>query len=297
MARNQLTDTIVARATPPGEGGVAIVRLSGPDAIRIAGAIFDGPDLSMLPGGRIVHGWVRMPPHDSSISPSDETLTSVMRAPHSYTGEDVVEINCHGGMRITEEIIDACVSLGARRAERGEFTERAFLNGRLDLAQAEAVLDLVRARTRSGLSAACYQLSGALSDRLRSVADRLAASLSRIETGLEFAEDDLRVGEPEAERETVALVCETVSELLGTYRRGKLMTDGATVAIIGAPNVGKSSLMNAILGEERAIVSPIPGTTRDLVEGEVELDGLRVRLVDTAGLRVVLLMLSCGKTA
>lgn len=276
------TDTIVARATPPGEGGIAVIRVSGPDSIQIVTDLFDGnTQLDTVPSGRIVHGWIRIP--ESNIA--DEVVIAVMRAPHSYTTEDTVEISCHGGMRIVDEIVSACVARGARRAERGEFTERAFLNGRLDLAQAEAVLDLIRARTRSGLAAACYQLTGLMSERLHSVRDRIAEALTRIEAGLEFSDDGLDIGDPVAETESVSTALDTVRRLRGTYDRGRLMTDGATVAIVGPPNVGKSSLMNAVLGAERAIVSPIPGTTRDLVEGEAEIEGLRVRLIDTAGLR------------
>ena len=275
-------DTIVARATPPGEGGIAVVRMSGPDAIRIAVELFDGAaSLDTLPTGRIVHGWIRIP--ESNLA--DEVVLALMRAPHSYTTEDVVEISCHGGMRIVEEIVSACVERGARRAERGEFTERAFLNGRLDLTQAEAVLDLIRSRTRSGLAAACYQLTGQMSERLRDIRERIASSLTQIEASLEFADEDLGIGELSVEVESISGALDSVHQLRETYDRGRIMTEGATVAIVGPPNVGKSSLMNAILGMERAIVSPIPGTTRDLVEGEAEIDGLRVRLVDTAGLR------------
>jgi len=282
-----MTDTIVALATPPGEGGIAIVRLSGPQAVSIADALFRGRStLADLPSHRLAYGRLALP---SGSNPADavqdEVLVSVMRAPHSYTREDVVEINCHGGVRLADEVIRACVERGARRAERGEFTERAFLNGRLDLAQAEAVLDMVRARTRTGLAAACYQLTGGLSARLAAVSGAISASLVRIEAGLEFDEEDLGVGDPRREIESVRMARETVDALRATYERGRLITTGATVAILGPPNVGKSSIMNAILGEERAIVSPIPGTTRDLVEGEADFDGIRVRLVDTAGLR------------
>jgi len=284
-----MPDTIVALGTPPGEGGIAIVRLSGPQAVAIAEALFRGRRrLADLPSHRIVHGRIAIPTLASGSAAAafgDEVLVSVMRAPHSYTREDVVEINCHGGVRLAEEVVRACCGAGARRAERGEFTERAFLNGRLDLAQAEAVLDLVRARTRAGLSAACYQLAGGLSTRLHGLSDAIAASLARIEAGLEFEEEDLGVGDPRAEVEGLRAVRTELDALRATYDRGRLVTVGASVAIIGPPNVGKSSLMNAILGEDRAIVSPVPGTTRDLVEGEADLDGVRARLVDTAGLR------------
>ncbi len=278
---NASTDTIVALATPPGEGGIGIVRLSGPKAISIAESLFRGSGrLSDAPSHRLTFGRIHLP---SGVS--DEVLVSVMRAPRSYTRQDVVEINIHGGVRLADEVVRACVERGARRAERGEFTERAFLNGRLDLAQAEAVLEMVRARTKSGLAAACYQLTGGLSEKLRSVSAAIAKSLALIEAGLEFEEEDLGIGDPRREIGNITEVRETVEALRKTYERGRLITTGATVAIVGPPNVGKSSLLNAILGEERAIVTPIPGTTRDIVEGEVDLDGVPVRFLDTAGLR------------
>ena len=279
-----MPDTIVALATPPGEGGIAIVRLSGPRAISIAGGLFRGrADLDRLASHQLTFG--RLAVGGAGGGFADEVLVAVMRAPRSYTCEEVVEINCHGGVRLAEEVIRACCVRGARRAERGEFTERAFLNGRLDLTQAEAVLDLVRARTRAGLSAACYQMAGGLSARLHAVSDTLAAALARVEAGLEFEEEELGVGDPRDDIEHLRRTREEIRTLAATYERGRLITAGATVAIIGPPNVGKSSILNAILGEERAIVSPLPGTTRDLVESEADLDGIRVRFVDTAGLR------------
>ena len=282
-----MTDTIVALATPPGEGGIAIVRLSGPDAIRIGDALFRSrTPLRTAPSHALIYGRLSLDgTHVPGGDLGDEVLVSLMRSPRSYTREDVVEINCHGGTRLADEVIRACLRHGARRAERGEFTERAFLNGRLDLTQAEAVLDMVKARTRDGLAAAYYELSGSLSARISVLRDRLTASLARIETGLEFDEENSGLGDPRGEVAELSEGLAEVESLAGTYARGRLIADGATVAIVGPPNVGKSSLLNAILGEERAIVSPLPGTTRDTVHGEVEIGGLCVRLVDTAGLR------------
>jgi tRNA modification GTPase len=276
-------DTIVAVATPSGEGGIAVIRLSGPDSISIADRLFHGRrSLSDASSHTLSHGHLAFPDTDGI---TDEVLVAVMRAPKSYTCEDVVEINCHGGLRLAQEVVDACRAMGARRAERGEFTERAFLNGRLDLAQAEAVLEMVQARTGAGLSAACYQLTGGLSRRLAAVSGGITGALTRIEAGLEFPEEDVGVGDPRAEMEHARHALDEVNSLRATYERGRLISRGATVAITGPPNVGKSSLLNAILGHERAIVSPVPGTTRDIIEAEIDLDGLRVRLIDTAGLR------------
>ncbi len=282
-----MPDTIVAPATPPGQGGVAIVRLSGPDSLAIASKLFRGrTGLADTPDRLLTHGRLVLHAGSHGSAVTDDVLVSVMRAPHSFTREDVVEINCHGGARLVREIVDACCALGAREAERGEFTERAFLNGRIDLAQAESVLDMVRARTREGLAAACYGVSGALSSQLASVRDGIMLALSSVEVGLEFAEDQLLdVGDPREQIPRLRGALQQIQSLRSTYRRGRLATEGAPVAITGAPNVGKSSLLNAILGEERAIVSPTPGTTRDLVEAEAELGGVRVRFVDTAGLR------------
>ncbi len=277
-----MPETIVAPATPPGEGGVAIVRLSGPQSIPIADTLYHGKrPLAEVESHRLAYGTLGLP----GASISDEVLVAVMRAPNSYTREDVVEINCHGGSQLAEEVVRACCDLGARRAERGEFTERAFLNGRLDLAQAEAVLDIVGARTRTGISAACYQLAGGLSERLRAVSALLTSVVATIEASLEFEEDDLGLGDSAEHLPRIRSARDDVAAIARTYDRGRLALRGASVAIVGPPNVGKSSLLNAILGEDRAIVAPTPGTTRDLIEAEADLDGIRVRFLDTAGIR------------
>ena len=275
--------TIAAIATAAGEGGVSIVRISGPQSLEIADAIFTCP--GDKPSGRpsqvIVHGHVT----DSAGLLLDDVLLLIMRAPRSYTGEDVVEIQGHGGNIVARRILRRVVDAGARLAEPGEFTRRAFLNGRMDLLQAEAVLDLVRAKSDRAASAALEQLEGSLSARFNKVYDQLLAAAADIEATLDFPDDEL----PQADfRELVAKLDATrasMAELLSGWDEGHVLRDGALVVISGRPNVGKSTMMNALLGRDRSIVSPIPGTTRDTIEEGFILDGFPVRMVDTAGLR------------
>jgi tRNA modification GTPase len=276
-------DTIVAISTPPGEGGVGIVRLSGPRALAIAAAVFRSSRGRALDSGerQVYHGHIL----DASGRPLDEVLCHVMRAPRSYTREDVVEINGHGGPGPLNAILEALLRHGARLARPGEFTLRAFLNGRIDLVQAEAVIDQIQARTRANLQAAQAAASGTLSRALHEMADVLRALLARVEAVVDFPEDDLPdLLSPELLDEAAA-VHARMETLLENSHAGRLYREGAAVAIAGVPNVGKSSLFNLLLRDARAIVSEHAGTTRDRLEEYINLSGVPVKLVDTAGVR------------
>ncbi|MDN5325331.1 MAG: tRNA modification GTPase [Moorella sp. (in: firmicutes)] len=278
-----LDDTIAALGTPPGEGGIGIIRLSGSQAIAIAAKIFKpvkGPDLAATGSHTLRLGFIIDPNSGESL---DEVLVSVMRAPRSYTAEDVVEINCHGGALATSRVLQLVLRTGARLAEPGEFTRRAFLNGRLDLAQAEAVLEIIRARSSKGLTAALDHLRGNLSRKIGELNERLTGILAALEASMDFPEE---VGEVDkGELAELRSILAGVDRLLATWEEGRLLTEGLKVAIVGRPNVGKSSLLNALLNQERAIVSSIPGTTRDTIEETLQLGGFTCRLIDTAGLR------------
>ncbi|WP_258361119.1 tRNA uridine-5-carboxymethylaminomethyl(34) synthesis GTPase MnmE [Moorella sulfitireducens (nom. illeg.)] len=278
-----IEDTIAAVATPPGEGGIGIVRLSGCDAITIAAKIFKphrGQPFAESHSHTLRLGLVIDPETGETV---DEVLACIMRAPRSYTAEDVVEINCHGGALAVARVLQLALRHGARLAEPGEFTRRAFLNGRLDLAQAEAVLDVIRARSSQGLVTAVGQLRGKLSQKIARINEYLNSVMAAIEASLDFPEE---VGEAGAEDlEKLKLAREEVKKLLATWEEGRLLSEGLKIAITGRPNVGKSSLLNALLRQERAIVSQIPGTTRDTIEETLLLGGFSCRLIDTAGLR------------
>lgn len=275
-------ETIAAVITPPGEGGVAIVRVSGPDALPIADALFrcKAPLPSSRSAGTFVYGRVFDPAEEI-----DEALLLIWRAPHSYTREDVVEFQCHGGPLPASRILRACFAQGARAADPGEFTRRAFLNGRIDLVQAEAVMDLVRSHSDRARAAALQQLEGGLSRKFDEVYDALMLVAAQVEATLDFPEDELPESVPRKIVSEIHRIREHVSELLRTWNEGHLLRDGALVVISGKPNGGKSTLLNALLGHDRAIVSNIPGTTRDSIEAEFLLEGIPLRLVDTAGLR------------
>jgi tRNA modification GTPase len=273
--------TIAAIATPPGAGGVGIVRVSGALVTQIANAVFARSQQAerwashYLYHGRIV---------DAAGEVLDEGLGVMMRAPRSYTGEDVLELHCHGSPIVLRRVLARVLACGARLAEPGEFTKRAFLNGRLDLAQAEAVIDLIRARTDAGATLAARQLCGRLSAHVDALRTQLIRLKALLETQIDFSEEDVDVGRDDL-LAVVGTSIVSISSLLDTYVRGKLVRDGVRVAIIGKPNVGKSSLLNALLGEERAIVTPIPGTTRDTIEEVADFEGIPAVLWDTAGLR------------
>ncbi|HEX3733359.1 MAG TPA: tRNA uridine-5-carboxymethylaminomethyl(34) synthesis GTPase MnmE [Mycobacteriales bacterium] len=275
-------DTIVAIATPPGQGGVGIVRLSGGLARSMANRIFTPARAGTKLGGRrLIHGELQDPVSGIIL---DDCLCCLMPAPHSYTGEDVVEFHCHGSPVVLREVTSCCLGLGARLAGRGEFTLRAFLNGRLDLAQVEAVMGLVGARTATAAQVAARGVQGALAHRLAPLQDTLTGTLAYLEATIDFTEEDL----PElAGPELADAVARSRIDLEGVLRRaghGALLRDGVRVVLAGKPNVGKSSLLNALLRRDRAIVTPVPGTTRDTLEEAVDIHGLPMFLVDTAGL-------------
>ena len=281
-----MTDrTIAAVATPFGEGGIGIVRLSGPEAVAIADGLFrrkDGKSLAEQPTYTLRYGKVVDPRSGRKL---DEAIAVVMRAPHSYTAEDVVEIQCHGGVMVVREILSLALELGARLAEPGEFTKRAFLNGRLDLAQAEAVIDLIQSQTRLGMEVAVDQLEGSLSRRIKDIQESLYDAAVQIEAAIDFPEDDVPDVELADIEDALAASLAEIESLLATADDGKILREGLKTVITGKPNVGKSSLLNTLLDENRALVTDIPGTTRDTIEEVVNLRGIALRLIDTAGIR------------
>ena len=273
-------DTIAAIATAPGAGAVGIVRVSGPAAVSVARAVFSARDPESWPSHRLMRGSILGPGRQRL----DDGLAVLMRAPRSYTGEDVLELHCHGSPAALQEVLRAALAAGARPADAGEFTKRAFLNGKLDLAQAEAVMDLVRCRTPSAAARAADQLSGSLSRHLAELRERLIRLKAHLEVLIDFSEEDV-----ELDPEDVSAECEDLrrhfADLAATYRSGRIYREGMRVAITGRPNVGKSSLLNALARANRAIVTEIPGTTRDVLEEVIDLGGVPVVVADTAGLR------------
>lgn len=280
-----LHDTIAAIATPLGEGGLAVLRLSGPQALSIADQCFIPVGKSSLkptaaPTHTIQYGRIE---RDGKVV--DEVLVAVMRAPRTFTREDVVEITCHGGLLPAKMILDLLLENGARMAEPGEFTKRAFLNGRIDLAQAEAVADLIHARTELAMSAANEQLAGKLSQRIEALRDDLVKTLAHIEAHIDFPDEDIAPDTKEQLLNRLERAVAFMDTLLRTANEGQILRRGVRTAIIGRPNAGKSSLLNQLLGHDRAIVSAMPGTTRDTIEETANIRGLPVVFIDTAGLR------------
>ncbi len=275
-------DTIVACATPPGRGAVAIIRLSGPQAFEIVQRLFHPSTASPIEPWKLRHGQII---DDARGREIDEALAVLMPAPKSYTGEDVCEIQCHGSPVVTERILSLAVSSGARAAEPGEFTRRAFLNGRIDLLQAEAVADLIDSRSGGGAAMAWAQLQGALSSRLESIRERIKGVLADVEANVDFCDDDLPEEDDGSRTGAIAQAVSDIDELLESSTVGRRYREGVRVVLVGRPNVGKSSLVNALLGHARMIVSDEPGTTRDTVEETLEVGGLAVVITDTAGLR------------
>ena len=280
-----MNDTIAAIATPVGEGGIHIIRISGPDAVPIASNLFQpqgGEKVVDIAPQKVVYGNLVDPDTGGTV---DEVLLIRFCAPHSYTGEDVIEIHGHGGAFVSSKILQLVLDQGARLAEPGEFTRRAFLNHRLDLSQAEAVADIIHAASDKALTSALAQLKGQLSDKLNMLYDGLVQVLAQLEAAIDFPEEGLQFQQKKKLVETIQSINEEIQQLVDSYRQGKVYREGLKVALIGKPNVGKSSLLNALLQEDRAIVTAHPGTTRDTLEERVRIRDIHITVVDTAGLR------------
>ncbi len=278
-------DTIVAVATPRGEGGIGVVRLSGSDSLSIGKKLFR---FLQKPQKIETHKMYLGDVLDSDGEAIDRSLFVFMESPRSYTGEDVVELQCHGGPLLLESVLMRGVSLGARPAENGEFTRRAFMNGKLDLAQAEAVLDIITSVTEGGLLVSANQLFGGLSGEIEEMKEALLSLLADVEASIDFPDEETEIISREAALEESGRILKKIEGLLSTYRRGRMLKEGASVVILGRPNVGKSSIMNRLLGADRAIVTAEPGTTRDIVWDFTTINGIPLKIVDTCGIREVL---------
>jgi len=280
---NSIKDTIISIATPKGSGGIAVLRLSGNEAISQADKLFVGKkSLRDVKTHNAAVGVILDKPKGNTI---DKVVMTIFRAPNSYTGEDVVEISCHGGTYLSSFILDRFLELNVRLAEPGEFTKRAFLNDKIDLAQAEAVADLIHSKTRSSLNAAINQLEGHYSKSIEKIRKQLIDLTANLELELDFAEEDITLKPREQILVELEKIINDIENLIISYKKGRLIHDGVKVAITGKPNVGKSSLFNALLGYERAIVDETPGTTRDTIDAQLDIQGSLIKIFDTAGLR------------
>ncbi len=277
---NNWNDTIVAIATPPGVGAIGVIRISGDKAIEIIDSIFAGKNLSEQPSHTLHVGTLK--DEDKVI---DEVVVSLFKAPRSYTGENVVEISCHGSAFIQQKIIDTCIKHGARIAKPGEFTQRAFLNGKLDLTQAEAVADLIASNTEASRKTALQNMRGGFSNVLKQLREQLLKFSALIELELDFSQEDVEFADRTQLYDLITSAEKITGELLQSFKLGNVIRNGVQVAIIGKPNAGKSTLLNTLLNENRAIVSAIAGTTRDTIEEVINIEGILFRLIDTAGLR------------
>lgn len=273
-------DTIVALATPPGIGAIGVIRLSGAKSFSIANALFPSKDLEKQSSHSLHVGMLKT--KDRIL---DEAVISLFKNPKSYTGEDVIEISCHGSPYVQQQVIDACINLGARLAKPGEFTQRAFLNGKLDLAQAEAVADLIASNTAASQKAALHTIRGGFSENLKDLRERLIRFSALIELELDFSQEDVEFADRKQFYALIEEMQTATAGLTSSFQLGNVIKNGVSVAIIGKPNAGKSTLLNALLNENRAIVSDIPGTTRDTIEEVINIDGILFRLIDTAGIR------------
>lgn len=280
-----MTDTIAAISSAVGEAGIGIVRMSGKNSLYILETLFSRKNKSQINGmenRKLIYGHIVDPSDDSIV---DEVLVVYMKSPYTYTREDIVEIYCHGGAISVKRILELLLNNGARLAEAGEFTKRAFLNGRLDLSQAEAVIDLIRAKTDRSYDVSLNQLEGSLSYKIKEIQNILLSMIAHIEVSIDFPEEDIEEVTYDELKVNANVVLEEIEKLLKTSDRGKILREGLNTVILGKPNVGKSSLLNAILRENRAIVTDVPGTTRDIIEEYVNVEGIPLKIVDTAGIR------------
>lgn len=273
-------DTIIALATPPGIGAIGVIRISGPNAFPIIGRLFPSKDLLRQPSHTLVIGYLRQ--GDTLL---DEVVLSLFRGPRSYTGEDVIEISCHGSPFVQQQVIDACIAEGARLARAGEFTQRAFLNGKLDLTQAEAVADLIASNTEASRRTALHNIRGGFSGALKYLREQMLTFSALIELELDFSQEDVEFADRKKFYDLIGEASSLTATLLQSFRLGNVIRNGVQVAIVGKPNAGKSTLLNTLLNENRAIVSEIAGTTRDTIEEVLNIDGILFRLIDTAGIR------------